>query len=71
MEINHSSVEAFVGRGDSGLFYSFSLEAKQRVFITAKSSFNDYITPVLLDPMISLRDATGFSIAENDDWNTD
>ena len=30
VEINHSSVEAFVGRGDSGLFYSFSLEAKQK-----------------------------------------
>ena len=69
VEINHSSVEAFVGRGDSGLFYSFSLEAKQRVFITAKSSFNDYITPVLLDPMISLREVTGTPIAENDDWN--
>jgi hypothetical protein len=70
VEINHSSVTAFVGSGDSALFYSFSLEAKQRVFITAESSFNDYITPVLLDPKIKLLNANGDIIVENDDWNT-
>jgi hypothetical protein len=67
IQIINSSLRGYVGDGDEALVYGFSLEAKQKVFITVRGPSNGLS---LDDPKISLIDSSGQEIAENDDWSS-